>query len=157
MSCRATQLRLEIDHVGPSAVDLEHLSRCRECTAHRDLLAELQSDLLESRPRPPTEAVLGRVQERARAALWAAQRAPSFGRETFLPLVLALFALPLAVVQGWLWLQGLHLLMEAWLPFPVLAGISILYIGSVGLSLGLLYASIPFALAYSRRIQAEVT
>ncbi|MFP6639483.1 MAG: hypothetical protein VCC04_04500, partial [Myxococcota bacterium] len=150
-------LRLEVDHVRPSAVDLEHLSRCRECTAHRALLAELQSDLLESRPSPPTEVVLARVQERARAALWAGQRAPVFRRETFLPLVLALFALPLAVVQGWLWLQGLHFLMEAWLPFPVLAGISILYIGSVSIGLGLLYASIPIALAYSRRIEAEAT
>ena len=155
MSCRNVQLRLEVEHLKPSTADLEHLSRCVECAAHRALLRDLQADLLTRPPVPPSLAVLARVEEQAREALWAAPGPPIFRRDMWLPLALALFALPLAVVQGWLWLRGLHFLLEAWLPISFLTGISILYIGSLGVTLGLLYAVIPFAVAYSRQIQPE--
>ena len=64
---------------------------------------------------------------------------------------------PIALAQGWLWLSGLFLLGEAWLPAPFLTGISVFYVATVGLSLGALYASLPFAVAYANRIQPETS
>ena len=156
MSCRRVQLRLEAAHERPSAADLEHLAGCRECSAHRSLLRDLQSEALASEPAPPATALLASVEGQALAALRVATAPSPFRREVLLPLGVALFALPLALAQGWLWLRGLFLLLESWLPISVLTSISVFYVASVGLSLGALYASLPFAVAYANRTRPEV-
>jgi len=157
MNCRDTQRSLESDHERPSSADLEHLSRCAECTAHRALLRELYAEVHASVPAPPTPALLSRTEERARSALRRANAPSPLRREILLPLGIALFALPIALAQGWLWLSGLFLLGEAWLPSPFLTGISFFYIATVGLTLGALYASLPFAVAYANRVQPETS
>ena len=155
MSCRGIQLRLEADHGRLSPRDREHLASCPECAAHRSLLQALQLDARTSEPDPPSTALLARVEGQALAALRAAAAPSPFRREVLLPLGVSLFALPIAVAQGWLWLSGLFLLLESWLPIPLLTGISIFYVASVGLSLGALYASLPFAVAHANRIRPE--
>jgi hypothetical protein len=157
VSCRDTQRRLESDHERPSSADLEHLSRCAECTAHRALLRELYAEARASVPAPPTPALLSRIDERARSALHRANAPSSFRRDIVLPLGIALLALPIALAQGWLWLKGLFLLGEAWLPAPFLTGISIFYIATAGLTLGALYASLPFAVVYANRVKPETS
>ena len=155
MSCRRVQLRLEIDTLQPSAADLEHLAGCPQCAAHRALLQALQQAAVAVESPPPSPALLAAVEDRARAALRAAQAPSPFRREVLLPLGVALFALPLAVGQGWLWLRALSLLLESWLPGLVLTSISVFYVASVGLTLGALYASLPFAVAHANRTRLE--
>ena len=108
-------------------------------------------------PAPPTAALLNRTEERARSALRRSNAPSSFRRDIVLPLGIALLAAPIALAQGWLWLRGLFLLGEAWLPSPFLTGISFFYIATVGLTLGALYASLPFAVAYANRVQPETS
>ena len=157
MSCRGTQRRLEVDHERPASAELEPLSRCPECAAHRGLLRELYAEARASVSEPPTPALLSQVEGQARSALRRAHAPSPLRREILLPLGIALFALPIALAQGWLWLSGLFLLGEAWLPAPFLTGISVFYVATVGLSLGALYASLPFAVAYANRIQPETS
>lgn len=155
MSCRSTQLRLEVDHQRPTDSDLRHIETCPECAAHRSLLVELDNDRgMESVARP-LDALLARTEEKAWAARVSPQWEPLSDQATWAPLLLALLALPLALAQGWLWLTGLHWAFEEWVPVPLLAGVSVFYVGSVGVMLGLLYASIPFAWVYSRRTRTE--
>ena len=155
MSCRRIQLRLEADHEQPSAADLEHLASCSECASHHALLRTLQSTALKGEVLPPTNALLARVEEQALAALRVSTTPSPFRADVLLPLGLALFALPLAVAQGWLWIHGLYLLLESWLPIPLLTGISVFYVASVGLTLGALYAALPFAVAHANALRPE--
>jgi hypothetical protein len=157
MSCRDTQHRLETDLGSPSTTDLQHLAHCPDCAAHRALLADLHAEALASGPVAPTPELLARVEARALTTLRASAARAPFRRELLVPLGVALFALPVALAQGWLWLHGLFLLLEAWLPTPLLAGISIFYIASVALTLGALYALLPFAVSYANRVQTEVS
>ena len=108
MSCRGTQRRLEVDHERPASADLEHLSRCPECAAHRGLLRELYAEARASVSEPPTPALLSQVEGQARTALRRAHAPSPLRREILLPLGIALFALPIALAQGWLWLSGLR-------------------------------------------------
>ena len=157
MNCRALQKRLQVDAENLSSEAREHLAECPECTAHRGLARDLETLLAGGETVPLADALRLRVEAQARVALEAAQLPRLFRRDVMLALALAALALPLALVQGWFWLQTLFLTLEAWLPLPLLAGISVVYVASVGLSLGFLYASLPFAVAYSRRIQAEAS
>jgi len=157
MRCRALQHRLQVDAGNLSAEEREHLAQCPECTAHRGLARDLESLLAPGDAQSLAEGLLARVETEARIALERAWLPRLFRREVVLALGLAALALPLAVAQGWLWLQTLFLALESWLPFPLLAGMAAIYVASVGISLGLLYASLPFAVAYSRRIQAEAS
>lgn len=157
MRCRALQRRLQVDAENLSSEDRAHLAQCPECTAHRGLARDLQSLLAPGESAPLADALRLRVEAQARVALETAQLPGIFRRDVVLALGLAALALPLALAQGWFWLQTLFLTLEAWLPLPLLAGISVVYVASVGLSLGILYASLPFAVAYSRRIQAEAS
>lgn len=157
MNCRTLQKRLQVDAENLSSEAHEHLAECPECTAHRGLARDLEMLLAGGEPAPLADALRLRVEAQARVALEAAQLPRIFRRDVVLALALAALALPLALAQGWLWLQTLFLTLEAWLPFPLLAGVAGLYVASVGISLGFLYASLPFAVAYSRRIQAEAS
>ena len=157
MKCRALQHRLQVDVENLSPEEKMHLAQCPECTAHRGLARDLETLLAHGETQPLADALLARVEIEARSALEAARLPRLFRREVTLALALAALALPLALAQGWLWLQTLFLALEAWLPFPLLAGMAALYVASVGISLGFLYASLPFAVAYSRRIQAEAS
>ena len=160
MRCRKVQWRLEADGASPSLEDREHLAQCPECSAHRALTRELETVFdasAASAPEPLAAALRVQVESQARQALAGAQLPRIFRRDVVLALCLAALAFPLALAQGWLWLSGLFLVLEAWLPVPLLAGASVIYVVSVGLSLGFLYASLPFAVAYSRRIQAEAS
>ena len=156
MNCRSLQHRLETDLGSPTPADLQHLADCPDCTAHRALLVDLHAEALTSGPLPLPPELLARVETHALATLHASRPRPPFRRELLVPLTAALFALPIALAQGWLWLQGLFLLLETWLPIPILTGISIFYIASLGLTLGLLYALLPFAVSYANRVQTEV-
>ena len=157
MKCRVLQHRLQVDAENLSPEERMHLAQCPECTAHRGLARDLETLLAHEEAQPVADALLARVEIEARIALEAARLPRLFRREVTLALALAALALPLALAQGWLWLQTLFLTLEAWLPFPLLAGVAGLYVASVGISLGFLYASLPFAVAYSRRIQAEAS
>ena len=157
MNCRALQKRLQVDAENLSSEAREHLAECPECTAHRGLARDLETLLAGGETVPLADALRLRVEAQARVALEAGQLPRIFRRDVVLALGLAALALPLTLAQGWFWLQTLFLTLEAWLPLPLLAGISVAYVASVGLSLGFLYASLPFAVAYSRRIQAEAS
>ena len=157
MNCRTLQKRLQVDAENLSSEAHEHLAECPECTAHRGLARDLEMLLAGGETAPLADALRLRVEAQARVALEAAQLPRIFRRDVVLALALAALALPLALAQGWFWLQTLFLTLEAWLPFPLLAGVAGLYVASVGISLGFLYASLPFAVAYSRRIQAEAS
>jgi hypothetical protein len=74
------------------------------------------------------------------------------------PLVVSLLALPIALGQGWLWLQGLGFLLESWLPQSIVTGLAIAHALSVAITLGALYAALPLAIAFaSTRIRLEAT
>ena len=157
MNCRTLQRRLQVETENLSPDARTHLAKCPECTAHRGLARDLGTLLAREEAAPLTDALRLRVEAQARVALEAGQLPRIFRRDVVLALGLAALALPLTLAQGWFWLQTLFLTLEAWLPLPLLAGISVAYVASVGLSLGFLYASLPFAVAYSRRIQAEAS
>jgi len=157
MNCRTLQRRLQVETENLSPDARTHLAKCPECTAHRGLARDLGTLLAPEGAAPLADALRLRVEAQARVALEGAQLPRIFRRDVVLALGLAALALPLALAQGWFWLQALFLTLEAWLPLPLLAGISVAYVASVGLSLGFLYASLPFAVAYSRRIQAEAS
>ena len=157
MNCRTLQKRLQVDAENLASEAREHLAECPKCAAHRGRARDLETRLAGAETTPLADALRLRVEAQARVALEAAQLPRIFRRDVVLALGLAALALPLTLAQGWLWLQTLFLTLESWLPLPLLAGISVAYVASVGLSLGFLYASLPFAVAYSRRIQAEVS
>ncbi|MCH2173916.1 hypothetical protein MK489_24310 [Myxococcota bacterium] len=156
MNCRILQRRLENDLGSPSPEVFEHLAGCPDCTAHRALLKNLRAEAQAAESPPLSRELLARVENRALAALHTTELRRPFRRELWVPLAVALFALPIAMAQGWLWLQGLFLVLEAWLPIPILTGISIFYIASLGLTLGALYALLPFAVSYANRVETEV-
>jgi hypothetical protein len=56
-----------------------------------------------------------------------------------------------------LWAHGLSALLEPWLPASVLTGLTIYYAASAALTLGGLYGSLPFAIAYANRNRLEAT
>jgi hypothetical protein len=157
MNCRTLQKRLQMDAESLSSEARGHLAECPECTAHRKLVRDLETLLVGEESVPLMDALRHQVEAQARVALEGAQLPRIFRRDVVLALGLAALALPLALAQGWFWLQTLFLTLEAWLPLPLLVGISAAYVTSVGLTLGFLYASLPFAVAYSRRIQAEAS
>ena len=72
-------------------------------------------------------------------------------------LAVALLALPIAIGQGWLWTYGLSALLDPWLPTSVLTGMTIFYAASAALTLGGLYGSLPFAIAYANRKRLEAS
>jgi predicted anti-sigma-YlaC factor YlaD len=133
----------------------EHLATCAHCSSHFALLRRLLSDARDAQPAPLSPQLRTSVHERATRALRANRPNPIFRWELVAPLAVALLALPIAIGQGWLWTQGLSALLEPWLPTSVLTGMTIFYTASAALTLGGLYGSLPFAIAYANRNRLE--
>ncbi len=160
MNCEARQERLErIAFEGEieALVDeqREHLEGCASCASHFALLRQLVGDARDAQPAPLSPQLRASVRERATRALRATHSNPIFRWEIVAPLAVALLALPIAIGQGWLWTHGLSLLLEPWLPTSVLTGLTIFYAASAALTLGGLYGSLPFAIAFANRNRLE--
>jgi len=174
LNCEARQEQLErIAFEGglEALVDeqREHLETCAPCSSHCALLRQLIGEARDAQPAPLSPQLRASVHERATRALRATQSlrtprsrranqsSPIFQWEIAAPLAVALLALPIAIGQGWLWTHGLSLLLEPWLPASVLTGLTIFYAASAALTLGGLYGSLPFAVAYANRNRLEAT
>ena len=160
MNCEARQERIEraAFEGGLEALvdeDREHLEACAPCSSHCALLRQLIGEARDAQPVPLSPQLRASVDERATRALRATHSNPIFRWEIVAPLAVALLALPIAIGQGWLWTQGLSALLEPWLPTSVLTGLTIFYAASAALTLGGLYGSLPFAIAYANRNRLE--
>jgi predicted anti-sigma-YlaC factor YlaD len=133
----------------------EHLETCAPCRSHFALLRQLIGEARDAQPEALSPQLRASVHEQAARALRANHSSPIFRWEIAAPLAVALLALPLAIGQGWLWTQGISLLLEPWLPTSVLTGLTIFYGASAALTLGGLYGSLPFAIAYANRNRLE--
>jgi hypothetical protein len=133
----------------------EHLAACATCSSHFALLRQLSGEARNAQPAPLSAQLRASVHERATRALRATHPKLIFRWEVVAPLAVALLALPIAIGQGWLWTQGLSVLLEPWLPTSVLTGLTIFYAASAALTLGGLYGSLPFAVAYASRNRLE--
>jgi len=160
VNCEARQEQLEriAFEEGPEAVvgeEREHLAACAPCSSHFALLQELIAEMSAAEPAPLPCELRALIHERATRALRATHSKLAFKWEVAAPLAFALLALPIAVGQGWLWAHWLSLLLDHWLPTSILTGLTILYAASSALTLGGLYGSLPFAVAYANRIRVE--
>ncbi len=160
MNCEARQEQLErIAFEGglEALVDeeREHLETCAPGRSHFALLRQLIGEARDAQPAPLSPQLRASVHERATRALRATHSNLIFRWEIAAPLAVALLALPIAIGQGWLWTHGLSVLLEPWLPASVLTGLTILYAASAALTLGGLYGSLPFAIAYANRNRLE--
>ena len=141
----------------------EHLADCAPCASHFALLQLLIGEARDAQPAPLSPQLRASVHERATRALRATRARPAshsksiFRWEIAAPLAVALLALPIAIGQGWLRTRGLSALLEPWLPASVLTGLTIFYAASAALTLGGLYGSLPFAIAYANRNRLEAT
>jgi predicted anti-sigma-YlaC factor YlaD len=139
----------------------EHLETCAACRSHFALLRQLIGEARDAQPTPLSEQLRASVHERATRTLRATGTVREtrsnliFQWEIAAPLAVALLALPIAIGQGWLWTHGLSALLEPWLPTSVLTGLTIFYAASAALTLGGLYGSLPFAIAYANRNRLE--
>jgi len=133
----------------------EHLETCASCSSHFALLQQLIGEARDAQPTPLSPQLRASVHERATRALRATHSKLIFRWEIAAPLAVALFALPVAIGQGWLWTHGLSALLEPWLPTSVLTGLTIFYAASAAFTLGGLYGSLPFAVAYANRNRLE--
>jgi hypothetical protein len=139
----------------------EHLAACAPCRSHFALLRQLVGEARGAQPAALSPQLRASVHERATRALRATHARPAthpnpiFRWDIAAPLAVALLALPIAIGQGWLWTHGLSLLLEPWLPTSVLTGLTIFYAASAALTLGGLYGSLPFAIAYANRKRLE--
>ena len=160
MNCEARQEQLEqiVFEGGPEAIadeEREHLEACTPCSSQFALLRRLIGETRDAQPTPLSHQLRTSVHERATRALRASQSKLIFQWEIAAPLAVALLALPIAIGQGWLWTHGLSALLEPWLPTSVLTGLTIFYAASAALTLGGLYGSLPFAIAYANRNRLE--
>ncbi len=160
MNCEARQEQLEriAFEGGPEALvdeQREHLEACAPCASHFALLRQLIGEARDAQPTPLSPQLRASVHERATRALRATRSNLIFRWEIVAPLAVALLALPIAIGQGWLWTHGLSALLEPWLPTSVLTGLTIFYAASAALTLGGLYGSLPFAIAYANRNRLE--
>jgi len=133
----------------------EHLEACADCSSHFALLQQLSGEARDAQPAALSPQLRALVHERAARALRATRSDAIFRWEVAAPLAVALLALPIAIGQGWLWTHGLSYLLEPWLPASVLTGLTIFYAASAALTLGGLYGSLPFAIAYANRNRLE--
>jgi predicted anti-sigma-YlaC factor YlaD len=133
----------------------EHLEACAPCRSHFALLRQLIGEARDAQPAPLSPQLRASVHERATHPLRATHSNLIFRWEIAAPLAVALLALPIAIGQGWLWTHGLSALLEPWLPTSVLTGLTIFYAASAALTLGGLYGSLPFAIAYANRNRLE--
>ncbi len=160
MNCEARQGQLEQTAFegGPEAIadeEREHLETCAPCSSHFALLRRLIGETRDAQPAPLSHQLRTSVHERAARALRASHSNLIFQWEIAAPLAVALLALPIAIGQGWLWTHGLSALLEPWLPTSVLTGLTFFYAASAALTLGGLYGSLPFAIAYANRNRLE--
>jgi predicted anti-sigma-YlaC factor YlaD len=160
VNCEARQEQLEriaFEGEFEALVDeeREHLETCASCSSHFALLQQLIGEARNAQPAPLSPQLRASVHERATRALRATHSTPIFRWEIAAPLAVALLALPIAIGQGWLWTHGLSALLEPWLPTSVLTGLTIFYAASAALTLGGLYGSLPFAIAYANRNRLE--
>jgi predicted anti-sigma-YlaC factor YlaD len=160
VNCEARQEQLEqiaFEDELDALVDeqREHLETCAPCRSHFALLQRLIGEARDAQPAPLSPQLRASVHEHATRALRANHSSPIFRWEIAAPLAVALLALPIAIGQGWLWNHGISLLLEPWLPTSVLTGLTIFYGASVALTLGGLYGSLPFAIAYANRNRLE--
>jgi predicted anti-sigma-YlaC factor YlaD len=137
--------------------DREHMEACEPCRSQFALLRQLTGESRDAQPAPLSRRLLASVDERAIRALRATHSNPIFQWEIAAPLAVALLALPIAIGQGWLWTYGFSALLDPWLPTSVLTGMTIFYAASAALTLGGLYGSLPFAIAYANRKRLEAS
>jgi len=160
LNCEAIQEQLErVAFDGGIAAlgdeEREHLEACADCSSQFALLQQLNGEARDAQPIALSPQLRASVQERATRALRASHSSQIFRWETAAPLAVALLAVPIAIGQGWLWTHGLSYLLEPWLPTSVLTGLTIFYAASAALTLGGLYGSLPFAIAYANRNRLE--
>ncbi len=162
MSCETTQQRLEqlanqSQLQGLGEDERRHLASCNECAAHHALLLTLAAESVQTEPPPLPPQLLATVERRAIRALRATRQRRALRWDIAAPLAMALLALPIALGQEWLWLKGLALLLDSWLPASILTGLAVVHFASVALTLGALYGALPLAIAYASRTRLEAS
>jgi hypothetical protein len=137
----------------------EHVATCAGCAAHLRFLRALAATLAHDAPPAPAPALVERSRVRAARALRAHAATPPRGlaRETALALAALALALPLAVAHAWLVAEGAATLLGPWLPAAVLAGLGVVYFGSLALAVGVVYALVPLWVATLRRTRLEAS
>jgi len=162
VSCDAFQERLSELALGraldaPERWDDElrrHVPECDGCAEHVRFLQALVG-ALESVPAAPAHAaVIAGARERAVRALRAQAPMPRFARELAAVLAIAVLALPLAIGDAWLVAREATALLSPWLPPALLTWLGAVYLGSLALTTGALYAAIPLAVGLAQRRRA---
>ena len=162
MICEQTQQQLE-QLADPNQLETledderRHLASCDDCTTHHALLRTLAVESASAVAPALSPQLLAAVERRTLHALRATQSNRALHRDIAAPLAVALLALPVALVQGWLWLKGTTLLLGSWLPTSILTGMAVVHFTSVALVLGALYAAIPLVIAYATPIRQEAS
>ena len=158
MTCQTIQHELE----GPSLDALsertvQHLKVCTDCSAHHQMILKLTREAPHRAAFILDPNVMDRIERQARRALQVGhtQEHPVPLSTFSLPLVLAVLAFPLTVLQAWGWLRGMAFLSDGLLPDAVFFSIAFLYVTSTGMALGCLYFLIPIAIAYARQHRTE--
>jgi len=133
----------------------EHLRGCADCAAHERFLQALVTSLDASPPVPVHAATVAGARERAMRALRAQAPAPGLLRELAALLAVALLALPILLGDAWLVAREATALLAPWLPSTLLTWLGVVYFGSLALTTGALYASIPLVVGWMHRRRVE--
>jgi hypothetical protein len=162
VNCETRQERIEraLFEDGLDALpteEREHFESCALCAAQFALLQELIGEADREPEAPLPLHLRAAVHARALRALRANDSSSAFRWDVAAPLAVALLAVPIAIGQGWLWTQGVSLLLEPWVSTTVLTGLTVFYAASAALTLGGLYALLPFAVAHANRNRLEVS
>ena len=155
LQVRAAERRLRRSPVDAPADEIAHAAGCKACTDHLrfvEMLAAALDDLPVPMLRPD---VVRSATRRAQRVVRAQRHSPELGRPLWVALSLSLLALPIVALHAYLVTQGANAFLAPWLPGPLLAWIGTAYFGSLALTLGGLYGSIPLAVALGRRLPAE--
>lgn len=156
MNCEEVQERLSeavLDRVSAAAADITHIEDCVSCRAHERFLRELTTAFDQVVVRPASSPALARCQLRAQRALRASHIPSGIAGELLHVLALALIPLPFVLAYAFIVARGASTLLAAWLPEAVLVWLGMVYFGSLALSIGAVYGSLPLVVARRRALR----
>lgn len=154
MSCEEVQRRLDEAALGRTEfaeTDRDHAAACSACGAQLRFLTELAAELDGVVVPALPAAALEAARSQALWALGEERALRGYARDVARALAVALVALPVAVVHGWLVARGAVALLGGVLPVLLLDWLGAVYFGSTALVLGVVYGSIPLLVLWARR------
>lgn len=157
MMCDDVQSALEGRPEDLTLPERDHVSDCLLCAEHQAVVVRLMSSTQTGKLREPSRERLAVIKAEAGRVLGRRFVSKRGGRALAAPLSLALLALPIGLLQAWLWLTLLGSLGSGWIPGPVLVGFSLFYLVTLASMLGLLYSLLPFAVARANQLRREIS